>query len=143
MRPKLRRAVLAGLLPALLLLAGCSAPSAVPVTQTVLLLDGQPVQTGSGSAPVENTASVRITLDGSLLLALPFQEAHTLLIRQPDGAENTVRLTGDAVWMESATCQNQDCVQMGKITLDNLELRAMGGFIVCLPHRLTVEVCAP
>ena len=59
---------------------------------------------------------------------------------QPDGAENIVRLTGDAVFMEEANCQNQDCVQMGEVTADNLELRVLGGFIVCLPHRLSVEV---
>ena len=42
--------------------------------------------------------------------------------------------------MEHADCDNQDCVQMGAVTRDNLELRVMGGFIICLPHKISVEV---
>lgn len=42
--------------------------------------------------------------------------------------------------MTEADCPNQDCVQMGAVTAENLETRAMGGFIVCLPYRLAVEV---
>ena len=34
----------------------------------------------------------------------------------------------------------QDCVQMGEVTRDNLEVRVMGGFIICLPHKISVEV---
>lgn len=44
------------------------------------------------------------------------------------------------VWMESANCTTQDCVHMGEITRENLYIRPMGGFIICLPHGLTVEV---
>ena len=34
----------------------------------------------------------------------------------------------------------EDCVEMGEVTRENLELRVMGGFIICLPHKLSVEV---
>ena len=51
-----------------------------------------------------------------------------------------VTLTGAAVYMDHANCDNQDCVNMGEVTLDNLELRVMGGFIICLPHKVSVEV---
>jgi len=81
-----------------------------------------------------------VTLDGQPLIEMPFGEVHTLSVVQPDGAENVVKFTGDAVYMERANCENQDCVQMGAVTEDNLEMRVMGGFIVCLPHRVSVEV---
>jgi hypothetical protein len=83
---------------------------------------------------------VYVTCDGRPLIDLPFGEAHSVQVLLPDGAENTVAITGDAVYMEHADCENQDCVNMGAVTRDNLELRVMGGFIICLPHRISVEV---
>ena len=81
-----------------------------------------------------------LTLDGQEAANLPFGEAHTVRILQQDGAENTLVLTGESVYMESANCEGQDCVHMEKITRDNLETRVMFGMIICLPHRLSVEV---
>ena len=98
------------------------------------LLDGQAEELPEGCL------GVHITLDGAPLLDLPFGEAHTVRILQQDGGENTVTMTGDAVWMSEANCEGQDCVQMGEVTEDNLELRVMGGFIICLPHRIAVEI---
>lgn len=83
---------------------------------------------------------VYITCDGQPLLDLPFGEAHSVQILREDGSENTVAVTGEAVYMEHADCDNQDCVQMGAVTRENLELRVMGGFIICLPHKISVEV---
>ena len=83
---------------------------------------------------------VYVTFDGRPLIDLPFGEAHSVQVLLPDGAENTVAITGEAVYMEHADCENQDCVNMGAVTRDNLELRVMGGFIICLPHKVSVEV---
>ena len=81
-----------------------------------------------------------IALDGAPLADLPFGEAHTVRIAQAEGYENIVEFTGEAVFMRSANCENQDCVHMGEVTRENLEVRVMGGFIICLPHRISVEV---
>ena len=102
-------------------------------------LDGAP-WAGGALAPEAGDLRVYVTLDGAPLADLPFGEAHTLVVRQPDGSENAVRLTGEAAYMESANCDNQDCVNMGEVTRENLELRVMGGFIICLPHKISVEV---
>lgn len=121
-----------------LLLTACRAPS--PGAPRVLV-DGQPVQ----SPPQGGAEGIRVyvTVDGAEVAALPFDEAHVVTVRIPGVGENVVRLTGSAVYMEQADCENQDCVHMGEVTLDNLELRVMGGFIVCLPHKVSVEVRAP
>ncbi len=120
-------------------LAGCGW-SGEPADRAVrLLLDGEAVQAGS-VAPEVDGLRVYVTLDGAPLIDLPFSEPHTLTIAQPDGGENTVALTGSGVHMESANCEGQDCVNMGEVTEENLELRVLGGFIVCLPHKLSVEV---
>ena len=124
------------LLAACLLVSGCGAKESA---QTRVTVDGRDWDGGSIS-PEDGDLRVYITRDGKPLLDLPFGEAHTVQVLQPGVGENTVEITGDAVYMAHADCENQDCVRMGAVTRDNLELRVMGGFIVCLPHKISVEV---
>lgn len=63
-----------------------------------------------------------------------------ITIRQEDGKVNRVHITPESVYMESSTCENQDCVQQGTVTLDNLDTRILGGFVICLPNAVTVEL---
>ena len=131
-----RAAALALLMAICLLVAGCSSrkQSAGPR----LLLDGKE---WSGDAFGDKSdLRVYVTCDGKPLAELPFGEDHTLQVLQDGVGENTVRITGDSVSMAHADCENQDCVNMGAVTRENLELRVMGGFIVCLPHKISVEV---
>lgn len=143
-----------------LLMTGCAShPAAQPenatATQEISTPEAEPTENSSGTAVIvdgqewtgkaeeshaEGGTRVYIWLGGDLMADFPFEEAHTIVIRQADGSENTVRMTGSAVYMEDATCKNHDCVQMGEITMENLEMRVMGGFIVCLPQQVTVEV---
>ena len=112
--------------------AGPSAPS--------VLVDGERLSAPVLSPEKQDDLRVHITLDGAEIADLPFGEAHSVRITQDNGFENTLLLTGDSVLMESANCEGQDCVHMEKITRDNLETRVMFGMIICLPHRLSVEV---
>ena len=129
-----------------LLLGGCAARPAADTSDAVtdtadavtVALDG--AAWDGAPVPGEDDLRVYVTLDGAPLIDLPFGQPHTVTVTQPDGAENTVALTGEAVSMAHANCDNQDCVEMGEVTRDNLELRVMGGFIICLPHKLAVEV---
>ena len=125
------------LLAACLLLGGCGARESAGARVSVdgAEWDGTPFPQGDG-----DDLRVYVTLDGKALLDLPFGEVHTVRITQPDVGENTFEITGEAVYMSHADCENQDCVDMGAVTRENLELRVMGGFIVCLPHKLSVEV---
>ena len=126
-----------------LLIAGALALTACradPPAAVTVLLDGKAVKAGSIAPEEDDDLRVYITHDGEALIDLPFGEAHRVSIVQKDGEENHVVLTGDAVYMESANCENQDCIQMGEVTRENHELRVMGGFIICLPHRISVEV---
>ena len=118
-----------------LALAGCGPkrPEAARVLLDGVAWDGKPLPQGDGPR-------VYITLDGAELIDLPFDQAREVRIVQPGVGENTVCITGGSVYMAHADCENQDCVNMGEVTRDNLELRVMGGFIICLPHRLSVEV---
>ena len=106
----------------------------------VVRVDGEVLSSPALSPEKQDGLRVHITLDGAEIADLPFGEAHTVRIEQGNGFENTLLLTGDSVLMESANCEGQDCVHMEKITRDNLETRVMFGMIICLPHRLSVEV---
>ena len=130
------RGLLLALLAAALLLTGCER---TPEGGARVLLDGA-AWDGRPVSPEAEGARVYVTLDGAALIDLPFSEPRAVTVLLPDGAENGLTLTGTAVYMDHANCENQDCVNMGEVTLDNLELRVMGGFIVCLPHKVSVEV---
>ena len=134
---RLKRRAAALVLLLCVALSGCGGREAGEVR---VLLDGRAFPGGSVSAESEDDTRVYVTLDGAAVIDLPFGEAHTVTISQPDGAENVIALDGRSVVMQSANCENQDCVEMGEVTRDNLELRVMGGFIICLPHRVSVEV---
>ncbi|MDO5378219.1 MAG: NusG domain II-containing protein, partial [Clostridia bacterium] len=63
-----------------------------------------------------------------------------ITIKQDDGKVNKVHITPDKVYMESSTCENQDCVQQGEITLDNYKTRILSTFVICLPNNVSVEM---
>ena len=105
-----------------------------------VFLDGEPFSGLALSPEQQDGLRVILTLDGQEIADLPFGEAHTVRVLQDNGDENTLVLTGESVYMESANCEGQDCVHMEKITRENLETRVMFGMIIRLPHRLSVEV---
>ena len=127
------------LLLAMLALAACGRETS-DAGAVRLTLDGKAWAGGTLDEGDAGDWRVYVTLDGAPLCDLPFSRAHTLAVIQEGVGQNVIALTGESVCMESADCDNQDCVLMGAVTRDNLELRVLGGFIVCLPHRLSVEV---
>ena len=56
---------------------------------------------------------------------------------------NVVHVSPAGVYMESSTCENQDCVEQGTVTFDNLNSRILGRFIICLPNNVTLELFTP
>ena len=104
-----------------------------------LLLDGAEMTETVLDPAGGDGLRVIVTVNGNEEANLPFGTEHTLQVIQ-DSGRNTVRITKDAVYMEEADCHGQDCVKMEPVTRDNLEIRVMGGFIICLPHRVSVEV---
>ena len=104
-----------------------------------ILVDGEEL-TGTAAAEIRDDLRVILTLDGEEIASFPFREPHRIRILQDNGYENNLVLTGESVYMESANCEGQDCVHMEPVTRDNLETRVMSGMIICLPHRLSVEV---
>ena len=90
------------------------------------------------AAPEENR--VVITVDGKEVKSVPLSRPQTVTVRQGDGIENVIEITHEGARMLSSTCDNQLCVHMGQVTVDNWELRPNQQFIICLPNRVTVEL---
>ena len=61
-------------------------------------------------------------------------------IQQEDGKVNKVHITPEKVYMETSTCENQDCVGQGEITLDNYRTRILSTYVICLPNAVTIEM---
>ena len=71
---------------------------------------------------------------------IPMDREKVITIRQDNGHINKVHITPEKVYMEYSTCDNQDCVGQGEITLDNYETRILSTFVICLPNSVTIEM---
>lgn len=75
---------------------------------------------------------VVITIDGNLYGTYSLQEDRTVEVLL-DGIENVVQIKDGQVSMEKADCPDQICVK-------HYPIFKAGDTIVCLPHRVVVEV---
>ena len=104
-----------------------------------ILLDGKDMTEKIISPEAGDGLRVIVYIGEVEVADLPFGEEHKLRIIQSCG-ENTVRITKESVYMYDADCRGLDCVFMTEITRDNLETRAYGPNIICLPHQVYVQV---
>ena len=71
---------------------------------------------------------------------IPMDREKVITIKQDNGQINKVHITPEGAWMEYSTCDNQDCVGQGHITMDNYKTRILSTFVICLPNNVTVEM---
>ena len=71
---------------------------------------------------------------------IPMDRDKVITVRQSDGKENKVHITPEKVYMEHSTCENQDCVGQGEISLENYKSRILSTFVICLPNAVTIEM---
>ena len=107
--------------------------------ELLVLLDGQEMADKTVSPGKGDGLRVIVKREDELLADLPFGEEHTLEIIQK-GGRNKLRITANSVFMEDADCEGQDCVKMTEITRDNHQTRVLRDLIICLPHKLTIQV---
>ena len=92
------------------------------------------------SAAKDAKLYIRYSIDGETQAVLPLETDMDVTVDQGDGCVNVLHLSADGVVMQSSTCRNQQCVEQGKVTLANRDLRPLYNMIVCAPHHLTVEL---
>ena len=55
-------------------------------------------------------------------------------------AVNLFQFKDGKVYMADSTCENQDCVDQGTMTEENVDTRPMRNWIVCLPNGISIEL---
>lgn len=71
---------------------------------------------------------------------IPLNEEYSFTVSQPDGSENVIHVGVNSFYMESSNCDNQNCVQEGTVTLENMNQRVLFNMVLCLPHQLSLEM---
>lgn len=84
------------------------------------------------SQGAEDGAYAVILVDGEELTSLPLAEDTIYTIEHTDGY-NTVEVRSGYAVMQEADCRDQICVEHKQIS-------RVGETIVCLPHKLVVEI---
>ncbi|MBQ8148896.1 MAG: NusG domain II-containing protein [Clostridia bacterium] len=87
-----------------------------------------------------NTPWLSIRADGFTYAPVPLIATGDYTFTRPDGGYNTLHVTRNSIRMISADCSTQDCVHQGTASLDAMDFRPLGGQIICLPHKLVVEL---
>lgn len=100
----------------------------------------EPAETEASSA----AAFLMVTVRGMRYepIALTY-ETEFSLAQQDTGAENVIHVTEDSIWMASSTCDNQDCVEQGAVSIENRDKRFLYNMIVCLPNEVLLELLTP
>lgn len=78
-------------------------------------------------------AEVAVIQNGEVTATYPLSEKLRVVIPSADGGENVLVISGGAACIERADCPDKTCVKQGEICYD-------GETVVCLPHRLVIEI---
>lgn len=76
---------------------------------------------------------VQIRVAGQIVRSFPLSENRTYEITGVNGGTNLLVIRDGAAWIEEADCPDALCVGMGRI-------RRVGQSVVCLPHKVVVEI---
>ncbi|MGI6191940.1 MAG: NusG domain II-containing protein [Christensenellales bacterium] len=87
------------------------------------------------------TGYVSITVNGREWIRLPLDQPTSYTVHQSNGNENTITIDeGGDVYVSHSNCDNQDCVEQGHITPENVGTRVLMNQIICLPNGVVVTV---
>lgn len=76
---------------------------------------------------------VVIKVDGEIVKIVNLTDTNNIIVNGYDGGTNNVVIENGTVYMTEADCPDKICVNTGKIS-------KIGETIVCLPHRVVVEI---
>lgn len=124
--------------PAATLTLDTGAASQTPAPDS---LEKETSRTQPTAVPSEAPAYLLVTVRGVPYEPIPLDQEADLVLRQKEtGMENVIRITPGSVRMASSTCDNQDCVEQGTITLANRNTRILQNMIICLPNEVLLEM---
>lgn len=122
-------------------------PTAEPTAEPAAEPKQEPAQEAAmvGPMPQAKTERVRgyvvLTVGGRQYgEPIPMDRDKIITLKQDDGRINKVHITPETVYMESSTCENQDCVGQGEVHVDTYKNRILGTYIICLPNGVSIEM---
>lgn len=110
------------------------------IVGSMLLLAAALMATTALTKTAADEDLIIITVNGAEYARVPLSSPGEIRVDQGDGKVNVIRVIDRGAYMESSTCENQQCVHMGEVTVDNWETRPNQAFIICLPNRVSVEL---
>jgi len=99
---------------------------------------GTPAAEPTELPPAE--AYLVVSVRGNLYEPMPLAGEGSFTIKQDENTTNTVHVTPNSIWMEHSTCDNQDCVDQGTVSLENMGSRVLSNMIICLPNEVVLEL---
>ena len=92
----------------------------------------------------ENTrAYLRVQAGSEIWPLIPLTDGGEYVVEQDNGCKNVIHTTQDSIVMHFSTCDNQNCIHQGVVSVDNRAGRVLGGMIVCLPNEVVLELLTP
>ena len=84
-------------------------------------------------------AYLLVTVAGQMYEPIPLYEEGRYTITRGDMV-NTIAVTPTSIRMHESSCDNQDCVLQGEVTLENRDKRVLQHMILCLPNEVILEL---
>ncbi len=91
----------------------------------------------------EPIALLVLTVGDTRYSPLPIHKETSYRLHQSNGRDNVIHVAPDSIFMESANCDNQDCIKQGTVNLDNRDTRVLNNMIICLPNQVVLELITP
>ena len=124
--------------------APTEAPAASTEAPTATLEEAATSTDMEESAGKEDAASLAdaylVVMVGDVVYnPIPLTGPNRYVLRQGNGEKvNIVEVTEDSIWMAESTCDNQDCIYQGTVSLENRDARVLQNMVLCLPHNVTL-----
>lgn len=118
----------------------------VPAASEAPEASGSPAETepaASSEAPAATNAPANaylvVTVAGAMYEPIPLYAPGRYTVTRGE-CVNVIEVTEDSVWMAESSCDNQDCVEQGVVTLDNKASRVLQNMVICLPNEVVLEL---
>ena len=125
------------------------AASAVPETTAAPEATEAPESTEAPASTEEPAAAKEpaqaylvVSVAGAMYEPIPLYEEGRYTVKRGD-LVNTIEVTPDSIKMHASSCDNQDCVEQGVVSLENRSKRVLQNMIICLPNEVVLELYTP
>ena len=83
-----------------------------------------------------------VSVAGMMYEPIPLVEEGRYSIRRGD-LVNVIEVTPTSIKMHESSCDNQDCVEQGVVSLENKDTRVLQNMVICLPNEVVLQLYTP